>query len=107
MTPILSRLLSGVEKLSNFMNNLKNALPALNLIENILRMLYQPQQATHEDIETLKQSVSRFNDFYVNLCLLMIKTEEKDVYNEQFKLRYETFKKASSILNNIQKYSNP
>ena len=40
MTPILSRLLSGVEKLSNFMNNLKNALPALNLIESILKKLY-------------------------------------------------------------------
>ncbi len=39
LRPILSRLFSGVEKLSNFMNNLENALPALDLIENILVML--------------------------------------------------------------------
>ena len=107
MTPILSRLLSGVEKLSNFRKNLNNANPALNLIENILKMLYQnDQKTTQEDVETLKQSVLQFNDFYVNLCKLMIGTDEAD-YNEKFKLRYDTFKKASSILNQIQKYSTP
>ena len=39
LKPILSRLLSGVEKLSNYMNNLENAIPALELIENILQIL--------------------------------------------------------------------
>jgi len=39
LRPILSRLLSGVEKLSNYMNNLENAIPALDLIESILNML--------------------------------------------------------------------
>jgi hypothetical protein len=71
MKPILSRLLSGVEKLSNFMNNLENAIPALHLIEIILEML-SPGQVTHEDIETLRESVDNFNDFYVNMCKLMM-----------------------------------
>ena len=33
LRPILSRLLSGVNKLSNYMNNLENAIPGLELIE--------------------------------------------------------------------------
>ena len=41
LRPILSTLLSGVNKLSNGMFNLENVLPALQLIENIISVLDQ------------------------------------------------------------------
>jgi hypothetical protein len=37
--PIFSNLLSGVEKISNQMMNLEQALPALDLIANILDIM--------------------------------------------------------------------
>lgn len=39
LRPILSSLLSGVNKLSNSMKNLENSIPALDLIENIINVL--------------------------------------------------------------------
>lgn len=39
LRPILSSLLSGVNKLSNSMRNLENVIPALDLIQNIIRVL--------------------------------------------------------------------
>lgn len=102
LKPILSRLLSGVEKLSDYMNNLENAIPALDLIENILQIL-DNEDITQEDTEYLKKSVDNFNTFYVNMCKLMIQAEDHE-YNEMFKLRFDTFKKASQILNKIQKF---
>lgn len=93
MRPILSRLLSGVEKLSNYMNNLENAIPALDLIEYILNML-DNKPVTQEDTEHLKMSVENFNNFYVNICKVMTSFEDLD-YNEMFKIRFDTFKKSS------------
>ena len=93
LRPILSRLLSGVEKLSNYMNNLENAIPALNLIEYILNML-DSKPVTQEDTEHLKMSVENFNSFYVNICKVMTSFEDLD-YNEMFKIRFDTFKKSS------------
>jgi hypothetical protein len=57
------------------MNNLENALPALELIESILQML-DTEDTFYEDIEHLKKSVDNFNDFYVNMCKLMTSQEE-------------------------------
>jgi hypothetical protein len=39
LIPILSTLLSTVVKLTNYMQNLENALPALELIENTIHIL--------------------------------------------------------------------
>lgn len=39
ITPIFSNLLSGVEKISNQMQNLEQANPALKLIERILEIM--------------------------------------------------------------------
>lgn len=39
LLPIFSNLLSGVEKISNQMENIEYALPALELIDEILEML--------------------------------------------------------------------
>ncbi|CDW85800.1 n-terminal domain-containing protein [Stylonychia lemnae] len=103
LRPILSRLLSGVSKLSNYMNNLENAIPGLELIESILIML-DNKPVTREDTENLKTSVDNFNEFYVNLCKVMTNFDEPD-YQDMFKLRFDTFKKSSQILNQIQKYS--
>lgn len=63
------------------------------------------EETIYEDIEHLKKSVDNFNNFYVNMCRMMISLEEQD-YNEMFKVRFNTFKKSSQILNQIQKYSN-
>jgi len=49
-------------------------------------------------------SVENFNNFYVNICKVMTSFEDLD-YNEMFKIRFDTFKKSSQILNHIQKYS--
>jgi hypothetical protein len=89
----LSRLLSGVEKLSNYMSNLENAIPALDLIEQILKML-ENRPVTKEDTEHLKLSVDNFNSFYVNICKVMTSFEDLD-YFEMFKIRFDTFKKSS------------
>ena len=79
------------------MNNLENALPALELIESILLML-DTEDTIYEDIEHLKMSVDNFNNFYVNMCRLMTSLEEHE-YHDNFKLRFNTFKKSSQILN--------
>ena len=39
LLPIFSNLLSGVEKISNSMENIEYALPALELIDEILEMM--------------------------------------------------------------------
>lgn len=100
--PILSILLSGEGKLSNQMVNLENSLPALQLIENILKLI-EKEGNIYEDIEFLKTSVKSFNDFYVKMCQLF-KNEEL-VYDEFLKLRLDVFKKSGEILRKIQKYS--
>lgn len=92
-----------MEKLSNYMSNLENAIPALDLIETILKML-ESRSVTKEDTEHLKLSVDNFNSFYVNICKVMTSFEDLDYY-EMFKIRFDTFKKSSQILNEIQKYS--
>lgn len=89
----MSRLLSGAEKLSNYLSNLENAIPALELIDNILHML-DKKAVTQEDTEHLKISVDNFNSFYVNICRVMTSYEDLE-YNELFKLRFDTFKKSS------------
>jgi len=55
LIPIVSRLLAGVEKLSNSTENLEFALPALELIEEIL-ILLDANRTEHyeENIENLK-----------------------------------------------------
>ena len=52
LRPILSALLSGVSKLSNSMRNLENAIPALELIENIIRVL-EVRQVSPEHVVDL------------------------------------------------------
>mmetsp|Transcript_39175 Transcript_39175/g.37554 ORF Transcript_39175/g.37554 Transcript_39175/m.37554 type:complete len:172 (+) Transcript_39175:355-870(+) len=104
LIPILSTLLSNVVKLTNYMQNLENALPAFELIDNIIQIL-DKEKPQKEDMEQLKKSVEDFNSFYVNMCLLMTQNEEPQ-YDELFKFRFDIFKKASQILNQIQKYSN-
>lgn len=85
------------------MNNLENAIPGLELIEQILSKV-DKNPVTREDTEHLKTSVENFNSFYVNLCKVMTNFDELD-YFEMFKLRFDTFKKSSQILNKIQKYA--
>jgi hypothetical protein len=76
LRPILSSLLSGVNKLSNSMRNLENAIPALDLIENIIRVLTDAKQGfSPEHVIDLQASVSNFNSFYVELCNTMIQIE--------------------------------
>ena len=97
LIPIISLLLSNVIKLTNYMQNLENALPALELIENILFILNK-NEPKKEDMEYMKRGVEDFNSFYVSLCGIM--TQNEDVqYDELFKLRFDIFKKSSQILN--------
>ena len=59
--PIVSGLLSSVEKLSNSMQNLEYALPALELIQEILSRLKESPSNDRENKESLPQSVENFN----------------------------------------------
>ena len=102
LRPILSSLLSGVNKLSNSMRNLENVIPALELIQQILSVLGSNSDQHDEKVVDLEKSVNNFNDFYVELCNVM--TNFEDVYSqspELLKLRLDTFKKTSQILNQI------
>jgi len=99
LRPILSRLLSGVGKLSNYMSNLENAISVLELIEKFLQML-ENKPVTREDTDHLQTSVENFNSFFVRICRVMTSYEEQN-YNEMFKLRFNAFQKASSILYQI------
>jgi hypothetical protein len=56
------------------------------------------EETVYQDVEILKESIDNFNNFYVNMCRLMISLEEHD-FNEMFKVRFDTFKKSSQILN--------
>jgi len=69
------------------------------LIESILQIL-EKESRPYEDIEPLIESVQNFNAFYVSMCKLMIQADDHE-YNDKFKLRFDTFKKASLILNKI------
>jgi len=93
LIPILSTLLSNVVKLTNYMQNLENALPAFELIENIIQIL-DKEKPQKEDMEQLKKSVEDFNSFYVDMCMLMTSNEDPQ-YDELFKFRFDIFKKAS------------
>lgn len=104
LIPIISRLLSGVEQISDA--NLEDSFPALLLIENILEKLANEENLSI-DIEFLKKSVESFNSFYVNTCDKMIEEDKNGRHDITFKLKHETFAKTSRILFEIQKYSNP
>lgn len=72
LRPILSSLLSGVNKLSNSMRNLENVIPALELIQKIIQVLNEAKQGfSAEHVVDLQASVSNFNSFYVELCNTM------------------------------------
>ena len=53
LVPIVSGLLSSVEKLSNSMQNLEYALPALELIQEILTLLKDSSSKYRENKESL------------------------------------------------------
>lgn len=88
------------------MRNLENVIPALELIQQILSVLGFNSDHHDEKVVDLEKSVNNFNDFYVELCNVM--TNFEDIYGqspELLKLRLDTFKKTSQILNQIQEYS--
>jgi hypothetical protein len=58
LIPIVSGLLSGVEKLSNNKQNQELALPALDLIDLVLKMISQYKNSFANN---LQQSVCEFN----------------------------------------------
>lgn len=70
LIPILSILLQNVMQLSNYMENLENTLPALDLIENIVKII-DKEKLQAVDMELIKKSVEDFNLFYVKMCELM------------------------------------
>jgi len=50
LLPIFSNLLSGVEKISNSMENVEYALPALDLIDEILEMMNSYKMHLYEPV---------------------------------------------------------
>jgi|688.fasta_scaffold2141372_1 hypothetical protein len=50
LLPIFSNLLSGVEKISNSMENIEYALPALDLIDEILEMMNSYKMHLYEPV---------------------------------------------------------
>jgi len=99
-----------VEQISNSLQNLENILPALTLIQEILKKLHELCLKMKCDVQTveedqLKKAVENFNQFYINMCHMLLNTQED--YLDVFKLRYDTFNIASSILIEIQRFADP
>ena len=68
LVPIMSGLLTGVEKLTNSMQNLEFALPALELIQEILFLMKEKGATEHaDDKENLPVAVENFNHFYIKM----------------------------------------
>lgn len=62
LVPIICGLLNAAEKLTNSMQNLEFALPALELIQEILKPLNDDEQTKYGDNkENLTQAVENFN----------------------------------------------
>lgn len=108
--PIFSNLLSGVEKISNQMQNLEQALPALDLIAHILEIMSLYVPFTQQKLTgNLQQAVDSFNKFYIN----MVDFNDKDLPKEQQMIYakknqlYATLKKSSNILFEVQRYADP
>jgi hypothetical protein len=68
LVPIICGLLSATEKLTNSMQNLEFALPALELIQEILKPLKENDQTKYGDNkQNLTQAVENFNEFYIKM----------------------------------------
>ena len=102
LIPIVSGLLSSVEILESSSKNLGYALPALDLIELILSKIhYQQNDSLNDSILQLRESVEKFNQFYIKMC------ENSDQLQLENPFRYSIFKKSSEILCKIQMYVDP
>jgi len=56
------------------MQNLEYALPALDLIQLVMKMI--DSRAINQGAELLKTSVQQFNQFFVNMCNQLESEEE-------------------------------
>lgn len=70
------------------------------MIENILKKL-ENEENTYKDVESLKESVECFNQYYVNSCNTMIESNRhvgRHTADLTSKLKHDTFTKTSKIL---------
>ena len=115
MRPILSRLLSGVDKLCKNMQEPKNAIPAINLALKLMEKLKEEDQKD-DDISFLVESVQNFNHFYSALCDAVVEEDAEEsagilgdeklagVQHNHFAALSVTFNTASKLIIGIQKY---
>lgn len=66
--PILAQLINSIEVLSKDLKHIENTLPALELIQNILQLLEARDIEYNEETEVLRNTIAKFNDFFVRLC---------------------------------------
>jgi len=82
------------------------AIPALGLLKQMLENMKQTEGQRYQGKEqqsALKQGIESFNDFYKNIIIRLKKKENLRSNSHEL----ETFRKASEILCEIQKFADP
>jgi hypothetical protein len=100
VSPIFSNLLSGVEKISNELQNLDQVNAALDLIDEIMILMRNHKIQTQENLDTVTEAVQNFNKFYIKMC-----NHNEPSPNRKNHL-FNTMRKASYILYEVQRYAN-
>lgn len=110
LIPLLCKLVTGVDTLSNNMSNLEHTLPVLTLIQDLLQIM-ETLDIDHEfENNILHRSVEHFNEFYCRMCDYLMKDDEGEgqshmnIYENP--LRIAAYKQISMILVEIQVYYN-
>ena len=101
VSPIFSNLLSGVEKISNELQNLEEVNAALDLIEEIMILMRNHNIQNQYNLDTVNEAVQNFNKFYIKMC------NSKETSPNRKNHLYNTMKKASYILYEVQRYADP
>ena len=108
---IIAILLKNFFKLTNNLGQLHQATPALRLLNKMLPSLTSNDQSRDgggmggysKQQNALYEAVSQFNDFYRQMSEKL----QKQRVMRSNSLDLETFKQASEILCEVQKYANP
>lgn len=89
VSPIFSNLLTGVEKISNDLQNLEQVNAALDLIDEIMILMRNHKIQTQQNLDTVNEAIQSFNKFYIKMC-----NSNESIPNRKNHL-FNTMKKAS------------
>ena len=119
LKPMLSRILAGIQKLSQNMTEPKNTTQALKLCNNILSLLKDELSELKDDEEdiNLAEQIENFNMFFSDLCSSIIFDFEDSALDQKDELNQkpvnpsssilQTLREACNILFKVQKYADP